>query len=391
MRLVAERCQGFQPQRIRAARILLIAAAAMGLASPRLHSAPVRILVALAASDEAEAASRRESLEAALVASAGNIAALRAGSRGEGLREEAAMKACALSLSVSLSADPDGERIEWSYEAVRGLGGAKGGGALASGSYAMPRAGIDDLAGAYWAEIVAALPRSLAALPRRSIIVSATPGTLVRGLGQDITVPMRGEAAVELPIPAYVEWSASSPGALSEHGAAYIDGPGYELAIVARPYPGGSIDLGLRDFSFAESRLSLMLGKRLFARLALAERFIGLSLASHEGPSPAPPLITTSKYLALDLGAGLGAYLMDPEEELRTYASIDAYVGVEARGDGAMALSGSTPFSLLPSAGAEWGPTIYGKLFGEVGWTVRPGGSGADYSPAFRLGWRFFF
>jgi hypothetical protein len=330
--------------------------------------AGLRIMVAFSASGLRDAGILRDSLEAALAGSPSAAAVFRQESGESDLNVSATKHSCQISLSVAAVGGEEGVRIEWSY-----LSPVSGGGVLRSGSFVKNQPNVRDLVSAFWTELVQDLVpaiQAMGALPLDHIIVAAPPGARVEGFGDPLVVPAEGEVEVPLGIPAFVRWKASSVTHLDANGTAFVEAPLVRVELPMRRLPAWTAELSLYGFSFPEARFSFLIGKRLFARVALTQFLAGLNLQKYDGPPPA--LSLSSSYSLLHSGVGFGTYFSGPERNLRFYAALDAFLRLDMPGFRTFFIDPIAPLGLAPIFGAEWGRAPSAKLFFELGGILYP-------------------
>ena len=171
-------------------------------------------------------------------------------------------------------------------------------------------------------------------------------------------------------IPAFVRWKASSVTYLDTDGTVFVETPLTRVALSMRRAPSWTAELSLYGFSFPEARVSLLVGKHLFARVALTQFLAGLNLQKYDGPPPG--LSLSSSYSLLHSGVGFGTYFSGPERNLRFYAALDAFLRFDMPGYRIFFIDPVAPLGLSPTFGAEWGREASAKLFFELGGVFYP-------------------
>ncbi len=337
--------------------LLAIGASAQGIE-------PQRIMVALTSDGLEDANTLRDSLEAAIAATPLARLVVRHEGPAEELGADASRSSCPIALQVDVAPSPQGLRASWRFIATSGNE------ELRSGSFEKALPAERDLVTSFWTEVEQDLAPSIAVLPRSYVVVSAPTGTRVEGFGSSFEMPASGEVEIPLSIPALISWKARSKAYLDASGKIFIDEPGTRFALPLMKSPSWTAELSLYGFSFLEARSSLLLGKRLFARLTLTQFSAGINLQNYSGPPPEPSLL--SSYGLAQFGGGFGAYFEDPDKPLRFYAAVDAFARLDMPAFQAFFLDPVSPIGLSPLLGVEWGRTANVKLYFEVGGIFYP-------------------
>ncbi len=323
-----------------------------------------RIMVAFAYQGAGDERPMRESLEAALAASPLASLVLRMDAADEDLSAAAGKHSCPIALDVQASRTADSIRIRWSYSFP--LGKLE----LRSGSFEKSPPGERDLVSSFWTELVQDLGPAIAALPSEGVTIAGPAGARIEGFGQAFTMPSQGSAELQLIVPAFVQWKATSKAFLDARGSALIEAPNSRIDIAMRRPPAWTAELSLFGLSFPEARASYLIGKRLFARATLTQFLGGLSFQNYSGPPPAPSLF--SSFSLLQPGLGFGIYFEDPDRNLRIYAAADAFIRLSMPDYKAFLVDPVAPVGLFPLVGAEWGQSAGSKLYFELGGVFYP-------------------
>ena len=324
-----------------------------------------RLMVDIEAPSESEAQGLRESLDAALAASPLVSIVLDYSGEPEGFADAAAMASCPIALSVRAKAASGTTDLSWRY-----FSPAAASGELRSGSFEKARPNVRDLAISFWTELVQDLGPAIEALPLDSFTLIAPPGSKIEGFGEAFAMPAEGEAQVEMALPAFVRWKATSSSRLNAAGSVLVEAPGSRVELSLKPVPAWTGELSLYGFSFLEARAAMLLGKRFFVRATLTQYLAGFSLQNDNGSNTDPSIV--SSFSLLQAGAGFGAYFEDPEKILRFYAAADAFVRLSLPSAKSIVVDPEMPFGAFPLLGAAWGLETRTKAYLELGGVFYP-------------------
>jgi hypothetical protein len=361
------------PARARLAALLLVLLCAL----PRLGAQGqerVRVMVEFtepegAAAQGTAAEVYADSFASSLIQSPSVLAVLRATPGEDSLAVRAARGACRIAISLSLAVGEAGSRLDWKIYSASSEEPIDQGGSDAS--LPDPRG----LSTTFWLEAVSAIERNAASLPAPESFVTivAAPDTLVSGIGEDLVVPESGSIDLQLVLPAYLVWSAESPGARAESGATLVELSGTRLVIPHRPLKPESrwaVDASVLGFSYPELSARYEIGKRGFLRATLTQYLFGLMLATWSSPSTAPSLIASHRLIQPSLGCGF--LLFPPAWPFRLYSALDLFARVQVPLDEPISIDPVAPVGADLSLGFDWGSRPNVRFFFEAGFAFYP-------------------
>jgi len=342
----------------------LAAAVALCAAAPRLAADDegVRVMVRCTgdgrAADPASlaAALARSPLLDAVIVVSNDVA-----QDDEGLAEAASRASCALAVEADSRSDESEAASAW--KVLDPLTG----GTLASGVVEGPEPGPRDLAEFWWLPVVDAAEAALPRVARTLVRVTAAPGTVVSGLGDEpLTVPESGELALPLRVPGTYPWRAVSSGAYPESGYFGALEQGVSLTVPRTPLRRWSLEVGLYMTQFPDLWASWrFMEDYLFLRAGLHQFLAGLYLVAEEYGEDTPPAILSMPLV--QPGVGIGAYLLPPDAFVRPYAQLTAFARLLVAPWAPLVPEPVAPLAATAMLGAEWALTRRAAVFVELG------------------------